>query len=95
MTAWHWFIHYTGVDDASGPWYAWWSGLFSDVGLFAALGIYAWHQNCHVKGCKRFKTRPVDGTAYKACKRHHPAMPDGHITEDHIRLAHERAKGRR
>jgi hypothetical protein len=84
-------MRWFGLDDPGAPFYLFWSGFGSDLSELALLGgIFgvARHHNCHVKGCLRIKTYPVVGTPYKACKRHHPALPDV-ITAKHIKAAHE------
>jgi hypothetical protein len=71
----HWFEIHTGTVGESGPYYGFWSGFGSDIGEATLIvGVWAaWHHhNCHVKGCVRLG-RPVDGTPYVACPRHHPA----------------------
>lgn len=87
MTLWNTFAHLAGFDNVSGAWYGFWSGFGSDLGLFAAVAIYIRSRNCHVKGCKRFRTHQVFGTPYRACQKHHPKMPNGNITADHIERA--------
>ena len=72
---WHWFEVHTGTVNESGPYYGFWSGFGSDIGeATLVVGVVAaWrHHNCHVKGCPRLG-RPVAGTPYVACARHHPA----------------------
>ena len=65
-----------GLDNVSGPWYAFWSGFGGDLtifaGLFAIAGSFLRKHNCHVKGCWRIGRHPVDGTQYVVCRRHHP-----------------------
>jgi hypothetical protein len=71
----HWLAYWTGLTNGSGPRYLWWSGIGSDIGELALLGgllSIARHSNCHAKRCWRFG-KPVDGTPYRACHRHHPA----------------------
>lgn len=34
----HWFLHYTGSDNVSGPWYGFFSGFGSDLTELALLG---------------------------------------------------------
>lgn len=74
-TVWHWIEIHTGTVNESGPYYGFWSGFGSDLGeLTIVAGILAAyrHHNCHVGGCWRLG-KPVEGTAYTACPRHHPA----------------------
>lgn len=69
---WHWFLHFTGADNVSGPWYGFWSGFGSDIGevtLIAAVLGAARHKNCHVKGCWRLgHSDPEHG--HPVCRRH-------------------------
>ena len=72
---WHWIEVHTGTVNESGPYYGFWSGFGSDIGEVALLGgviQFHRHQNCHVKGCWRWG-KPVDGTPYRCCHKHHPA----------------------
>lgn len=70
---WHLFLHLTGADNVSGPWYGFWSGFGSIVvqpAMITASVLYLRHQNCHVKGCLRLgHTDPA--VHAPACKRHH------------------------
>jgi len=70
----HWFEVHTGTVNESGPYYGFWSGFGSDIGEATLVaGVFAlWrHHSCHVRGCARFG-RPVPGTPYLACPKHHP-----------------------
>ena len=94
----HWLAHLLGIDNETGPIYAFWSGFGSDVGEFALLGglvaLYRRH-TCHVdhpRFCWRPGTHPVAGTPYRVCKRHHPAVP-AKVTPDRIAAAHDEAQG--
>jgi hypothetical protein len=72
---WHWFEVHTGTVNETGPYYGFWSGFGSDLGeaTLVAGGVALWrHHSCHVRGCARLG-RPVDGTPYLACPKHHPA----------------------
>jgi hypothetical protein len=70
---WHWFLHYTGTNNTSGPWYGFWSGFGSDLGEATILGalVAAYrHKNCAVKRCWRLgHIDPAHG--HPACRRHH------------------------
>jgi len=92
----HWFEVHTGTVNETGTYYAFWSGFGSDVGeATIVVGIVAaWrHHNCHVKGCPRLG-RPVPGTPYIACPRHHPnhAGTKRGVSLETILRAHESAK---
>jgi hypothetical protein len=71
----HWVAVHTGIVNESGPYYGFFSGAGSDLGeitLVTGVLMAARHANCHVHGCWRFG-KPVEGTPYRACWRHHPA----------------------
>lgn len=88
-----WLWHVLGLDNASGMAYLAWSGVGSDISELALIGgafaLYKRH-TCHVNSprfCWRPGTHPVAGTAFKACAKHHPTVPN-QITADHIAEAH-------
>jgi hypothetical protein len=98
-TLFHWFEVHTGTVNESGPYYGFWSGFGSDIGeATLVVGVWAaWHHhNCHVKGCARLG-RPVDGTPYVACSRHHPAHEGSkrNINQATINAAHRDAQARK
>lgn len=72
----HWVAVHLGLVNAGpDPYYNFWSGFGSDLGYatFLAGGIAAYrHHNCHVTWCPLLG-KPVDGTPYLACPKHHPA----------------------
>lgn len=70
-----WLAHVLGLDDGSGRWYLWWSGMGANIGEFAIVGSLlsgVRHHNCHVRGCWRVGRHPVVDTGYVVCRRHHP-----------------------
>jgi hypothetical protein len=49
----HWLPHVFGLDNASGSWYLFWSGIGSDL-TYVMVFVAAWrHLNCHEPGCWR------------------------------------------
>lgn len=90
----YWLAHIAGIDNLSGPWYGFWSGLGSDVTEFAIVGglvsMYVRH-TCHVQGCWRLAHRAVAGTSYSACRRHHPEPAPTHAR---LLEMHRQAKAR-
>jgi hypothetical protein len=68
-------LQFMGVDNLSGPWYGFWSGIGSDIGevtlIGAATSLY-WRHTCHAKRCWRIGRHPVEGTPHIVCRRHHP-----------------------
>lgn len=72
----HWLSHFFGLDNGSGPFYGFWSGVGSDIGELALVGAVAGvfrHHNCHIKGCWRLGKHPHG--PYKLCAKHHPRVP--------------------
>lgn len=70
-----WLVHVLGIDDLTGHWYGFWSGVGSDVSEVAIIGGLAGmlrKHNCHVHRCWRLGRHPVAGTGYHVCRRHHP-----------------------
>jgi hypothetical protein len=89
-----WLAHFFGLDNLSGPFYGFWSGIGSDIGevtvIGAALSIY-WKHNCHVKGCWRIGRHQVEGTPHVVCQKHHP---DGAPTHVEVLQQHHRSKAK-
>jgi len=73
--------HVLGIDNLSGPWYGFWSGIFGDASILAMPALLLRRHNCHVKGCPRIGRHPVDGTTWTVCRRHHP---DDHPTAQDV-----------
>lgn len=89
-----WFAHVLGLDNVSGMWYAFWSGFGGDLTLFGSAFMVYRRFTCHVDSprfCWRPGIHPVDGTPYRACKKHHPTTPT-QITAEHVADAHEAAQ---
>ncbi len=64
----HILAHLLGLDNASGGFYLFWSGIFGDTVIFAGmLNLYYTH-NCHTHNCFRIGKHVVDGTPY--CSKH-------------------------
>jgi hypothetical protein len=88
MQHWYWL----GVDNLSGAWYGFWSGIGSDIPIFAAaLGLLAnfyvlmRHHNCEVHRCWRIVRHQVETTGHRVCRKHHP---EGAPTAQQIRDLH-------
>ena len=74
-----WLLRVLGIDDVSGPWYAFWSGFGSDLGELAIIGgmvTIARRHKCEVHRCWRIGRHQAP-TGHKVCRRHHP--------DDHLR----------
>ena len=92
---WRWLLDFSGTrPSGSGYWYNFWSGFGSDIGEVAIIGglvqIYRQH-NCHVKGCARLGKHEydMDGTKFKLCRKHHPAIDAKHrVTADEFAAHH-------
>lgn len=86
-----WLAHILGLDNLSGPWYGFWSGIGSDLGELAITGTLAAsvrRHNCHIPRCWRLGRFPVTfaGRPYVVCGRHHPHPVPTHA--DLLRQAH-------
>lgn len=68
---WWWLQHITGLDNASGPVYLFWSGFFGDLTIFAAAIAIYWKHTCHNPGCYRISKHVINGSPY--CNKHHEA----------------------
>jgi len=94
----NWLYWFFGIG-GSGPHYGFWSGAGSDIGeitLVGALFIALKHVNCHDKGCWRIGLHRVEGTPYKACRKHHPVLSQHpHITAEIMAKAHEEFQAQR
>ena len=84
----HWIAEHMGLDNLSGTYYGFWSGIGSDLGevtlLAAVVGLWRAHA-CHVNHCWRIGHRKVPGTDHIACRRHHPTDAPTHaeMLDDH------------
>jgi hypothetical protein len=81
------FFVVVGSRDEGGGYYGAWSGVMGGLQVFewAAIGCMVyWHHSCHVSSCLRPGRHLVDGTPYRACRRHHPAGMPRRITPFHL-----------
>jgi hypothetical protein len=94
----NWLYHFFGIG-GSGPYYGFWSGTGSDIGevtLIGAVIVGLRHVNCHDKGCWRIGIHQVEGTPFKACRRHHPVLSKHpRITAEIMAKAHEEFQAQR
>lgn len=75
----HWLSHILGLDNASGPFYLWHSGVGSDLTEYAALFVALHALNCHEPGCWRIGHRVTvepNGHHFRRCGRHHRERHD-------------------
>ena len=95
----YWLSHFLGLDNLSGPYYGFWSGVGSDlaeVTLVGAMLTLVRKYNCHVKWCWRVGRHPVEGTTYTVCRRHHPeGKPTAADIQAkwHLYIGHKPGKG--
>lgn len=83
----HFILHITGGDNGATVWYLEESGF---VGLLFYCGVaIKWYQHsrCHVSACHKHGKYPFHH--YKLCKQHHPEVPAGDITQEHIMKQHK------
>ena len=94
----HWLALHTGTLHG-GPdlYYNFWSGFGSDLGeatLISAVGIGVYtgvrKVNCHTKGCWRIGHHSLEGTPYILCRHHHPQVPSGGASHEHILEQHRK-----
>lgn len=75
-----------GLTNGAGLPYLFWSGIGSDLGEIALLGVVVkayTHLNCTQKGCWRIAKHPVDGTPYRTCHRHATVAGHAQLHEHH------------
>lgn len=73
----HGIAYVLGLTDAAGDWYLWWSGFFGNITIFAGVGAFIIHKNCHVQGCWRI------GGHVGTCKKHRAAVSAGRELDRH------------
>lgn len=90
---WHGVLHFLGIDNPAGPWYAWWSGAGSDLGEIVLVGGF-WagirRLNCHEHRCWRVGRHKVEGTPFVVCRKHHPDIDHTkplHVAEHPLTIA--------
>ena len=87
----NWLLHTFGLDDGGGAWYLFWSGIVGDLALLGTLWVLVRRLNCHTSGCWRIGVHHVVGTPYVTCRKHHPVVPNGKVSAEHIARAHQSA----
>jgi hypothetical protein len=85
---WKVLAHLLGLDDASGPWYLWWSGVAGNLSLIGAPYILWRHHNCEAHRCPRIG-RHRTAAGHRVCRKHHP---ESHLKPHHITAAHHDTK---
>jgi hypothetical protein len=80
-----WISHVLGLDNASGPWYLFWSGFGADLGLIGGALLLFRRHNCHVKWCPLVGRHKVG--EFVVCALHHPKdKPTSDDIEQEARL---------
>lgn len=71
---WSWFLTFSGVHSTAMA--ILWGGLLSCLSYVTVVPVALRHLNCHEKRCWRLGKHEydLDGTKYKVCAKHHPAM---------------------
>lgn len=64
-------LHISGIDNVSGRWYGFWSGIGGDFGLLSIAAASVRRHNCHVPWCPRIGRHQVPGCGWLICSRHH------------------------
>ncbi|MGZ6793018.1 MAG: hypothetical protein ACXVFV_08695 [Mycobacteriales bacterium] len=84
------FLTFLGTTNGGGRWYLWWSGMFSNLTIFAAVAVFYRKHNCHIRGCLRIGThKAVDaqGVEHVVCRSHHPELGAKHHLRPHHLVA--------
>lgn len=91
-----WLAHFFGFrsGDGNSPEYLWWSGSGSDLAYLGILWALLRHNNCHQPRCWRLGRLPVQGTAFRTCRRHHPDPPGRETIRQRYHLYAGRRPGR-
>lgn len=69
-------LRWAGLTNPSGPWYAFWSGIGSDLAYLSIFSLAWRHVNCHEPLCHRVGRHhiTVNGVGHRACARHITAV---------------------
>lgn len=68
----NWLYTWLGLSNASGPIYAFWSGIFGDLTIFAGILMLYWRHSCHHASCFRIAKHISEGSPY--CTTHKPKV---------------------
>jgi hypothetical protein len=83
-------MHLLGLDNASGPFYLFWSGIAGsfmvNVGTFAL--VWYIHHTCQERRCPRFARYPAAGGMFMVCRHHHPDLRGLRPRREHIAAFH-------
>ena len=83
-------LTFLGTTNGGGRWYLWWSGMFSNLTIFAAVIVFYRKHNCHVHRCWRIgshKAVDANGVEHVVCPVHHPGLgPRHHLLPEHLSI---------
>jgi hypothetical protein len=83
-------LTFLGTTNGGGRWYLWWSGMFSNLTIFAAVIVFYRKHNCHVHRCWRIgshKAVDANGVEHVVCRVHHPGLgPRHHLLPEHLSI---------
>lgn len=80
------FLTFLGTTNGSGRWYLWWSGMFGNLTIFAAIALFYRKHNCHIHHCLRLGRHAVtdtNGVEHIVCSHHHPGIARGFRLRPH------------
>lgn len=89
--------HLFGLDDASGPFYLFWSGIAGSflVNLGTFFLVFYFHHTCHASPrCWRWGKYDAAGGVFKVCRHHHPDLRGSRPDAGHIAIMHRAWKER-
>jgi hypothetical protein len=90
-----WLAVHAGLNDLTGPYYGFWSGIGSDLAELTLVGAVATgayqlvrKYNCHQPRCWRVGNHPAAGGRFYLCWRHQPDNSGGKPTTEIIAQLH-------
>ena len=69
---WH-LLDWTGINNVSGRWYGFWSGIGGNWQMLGVLALVYRRHICHTHWCLRLGKHPEG--PYMRCAKHHPEVP--------------------
>jgi len=84
------FLTFLGTTNGDGRWYLWWSGMFGNLTVFAAVIVFYRKHNCPVHRCWRIGSHTAvdaNGVEHVVCRVHHPGLgPRHHLLPEHLSI---------
>lgn len=73
----------SGLTNASGGHYLYWSGFIGDTTIIAGIVLYVWHHNCHIDYCWRVARSKLEsnGVHRPVCHHHARSHADSSILD--------------